>query len=220
MKRISASLLAAVLLSALSACSSNTNDGVVNVNRPANANVTVNANGNANPNGNASNQAPANTANTSPSGNRFDVVFSLRGERQQTDAQVAAQNRDYVNVIIANTLKPGEYDTGNMDEKFKNPATTSLSGEDRVMVITLASPKGRKVAKGVYNGLAEGQAIDSVSATQPFAIINAYTSSGKKQLTGTIDVKSVDKNMVSFSLDGLPAELKLTSMGYGAPYKN
>lgn len=219
MKRINASLLAAVLLFALSACSSNKNDGMANVNRPANANVIVNANGNANPNGNASNQANANTS-PSPASNRFDVVFSLRGERQPTDAQVAAQNRDYVNVIIANTLKPGEYDTGNMNEKFKAPATMSLLGEDRVMVITLASPKGKKLTKGTYNGLAEGQTIDSAPANQPFAIINAYTSSGKKQLTGTIEVGSVANNMISFSLKGLPPEMKLTSLGYGAPYKN
>jgi hypothetical protein len=225
MKRISAGLLAATLLFALSACSSTTtNEGAANANRPANANVNANANanGNANPNGNASNQAPGNTANASPTpaGERFDVVFSLRGERQPTDAQVAAQQRDYLNVIIANTLKPGEYDTGNMDQKFKNPAAMSLSGGDRVMVITLASPQGKKIAKGTYAGLAEGQAIDSVPAGQPFAIINAYTASGKKQLPGTIEVGSVDKNMVSFGLKGLPPELKLTSIGYGAPYKN
>ncbi len=223
MKRISAGLLAATLLFALSACSSTTtNEGAANAYQPANANVNANANSNANSNGNASNQAPGNTANTTPSpaGQRFDVVFSLRGERQPTDAQVAAQKRDYLNVIIANTLKPGEYDTGNMDQKFKNPAALSLSGEDRVMVITLASPQGKKLSKGSYTGLAEGQAIDSASAGQPFAIINAYTASGKKQLPGTIEVGSVDKNMVSFSLKGLPPELKLTSMGYGAPYKN
>ncbi|HWT01636.1 MAG TPA: hypothetical protein VN256_15425 [Pyrinomonadaceae bacterium] len=221
MKRISAGLLAAALLLAISACSSTTttNEGGANANRPANANANANSNGNAGPNANAS---PGNTANAqpSPAANRFDVVFSLRGERQPTDAQVAAQKRDYLNVIIANTLKPGEYDTGDMNAKFKDPAATSLSGEDRVIVITLASPQGKKLAKGTYNGLAEGQAIDSAPAGQPFAIINAYTPSGKKQLAGTVEVGSVDKNMVSFSLKGLPPELKLTAMGYGAPYKN
>ncbi|HEY0378564.1 MAG TPA: hypothetical protein VGC87_16740 [Pyrinomonadaceae bacterium] len=227
MKRIGAGLLAAALLFTLTACSSTTtttNEGAANANRPANSNVNVNvnANANANSNGGASNQAPGNTANATPppAANRFDAVFSLRGERQPTDAQVAAQKRDYLNVIIANTLKPGEYDTGNMDQKFKNPAAMSLAGEDRVVVITLASAQGKKLMKGSYAGLAEGQAIDSAPAGQPFALINAYTASGKKQLPGTVEVGSVDKTMVSFSLKGLPPELKLTSIGYGAPYKN
>jgi hypothetical protein len=215
MIRLATALLAATLLLALSACS-NSADGTANSNKPAAGNA---ANGNA-AGGNAANPSTANAANTSPATQRYDVVFALKGARQPSDSKIAEQKREYVNMVIPNYITSNEYSTLNLDQKFKDVTNLGLKSDERVYVITLAAPQGKKIEKGKYQAYGDEKPIESIPAGEGFAIISRYDASGVKRTSGTVNVNLADQKVVMVTFANLGDKLGLKDISYGAPYKN
>lgn len=151
---------------------------------------------------------------------RFDVVFALHGTRQPSDTQIAGQKREYINILIPNTLKQGEYDTVNLDRKFGNMTDIKLTGDERVYVVTIAAPAGKKIEKGNYQAYGDERALDSIPPGEGFAVISRYDAAGVKRTAGTVNVNLVDKKMIGFNFRNLADTLGLKDISYGAPYKN
>ena len=205
MKKIATALIAAALLLALTSCSKSTNEAA-NSNQPAQ--------------GNAANQSTANSANTSSATKRYDVVFALKGARQPSDNKIAEQKREYVNIIIPNYVKSEEYNMLNLDQKFKDVENLGLKDDERVYVITLAAPQGKKIEKGSYQAHGDEKSIESIPANEGFAIISRYDASGAKRTTGTVNVTVADQRLVMVIFKNLGDTLGLKDISYGAPYKN
>lgn len=202
MKKPVTALLAATMLLALVSCSKSKEEAA-NSNQPAQ--------------GNAANQSTANTAAASK---RYDVVFALKGARQPSDNKIAEQQREYVNIFIPNYVKSEEYNTLNLDQKFKDVENLGLKDDERVYVITLAAPQGKKIEKGSYQAYGDDKPIESIPANEGFAIISRYDAAGAKRTTGTVNVTVADQRLVMVLFKNLGDTLGLQDISYGAPYKN
>ena len=210
MTKVATALLAAALLLALNACSNST-EGTANSNKPAAGNAAS---------GNAANQSTANAANSPSTAQRYDVVFALKGARQPTDSKIAEQKREYVNMIIPNYITSNEYNTLNLDQKFKDVTNLGLKDDERVYVITLAAPQGKKIEKGKYQAYGDEKPIESIPANEGFAIVSRYDASGVKRTSGTVNVNLADQRVVMVTFANLGDTLGLKDISYGAPYKN
>ncbi|HKR00878.1 MAG TPA: hypothetical protein VJT09_09395, partial [Pyrinomonadaceae bacterium] len=204
MRRILQALLAACALLALTSCSKSDNTAG-NSNQPANTNAAQNSTANANAPG-----APK----------RYDVVFALKGPRQPSDNKIAEQKREFVNMMIPNYITGNEYGTLNLDQKFKDVTNLGLKDDERVYVITLAAPVGKKIEKGEYQAYGDDKPIESIPANEGFAIISRYDASGVKRTTGTVKVTVADNRLVMVLFRNLGETLGLQDISYGAPYKN
>jgi hypothetical protein len=204
MRRIVPALIAACILLVLTSCSKS-NEGSGNANQPANANAT--------------NKSTA-SANTTGAPKRYDVVFALKGARQPSDSKIAEQKREYVNMMIPNYITGDEYSTLNLDQKFKDVTNLGLKDDERVYVITLAAPQGKKIEKGDYQAYGDDKPIESIPANEGFAIISRYDASGVKRTTGTVKVTVADNRLVMVLFRNLGETLGLKDISYGAPYKN
>lgn len=204
-KKFVTALIVAVMLLTLASCSKSTEE-TTNLNQPAR--------------GNAANQSTANTANTSSASKRYDVVFALKGARRPSDSKIAEQQREYVNIIIPNYIKSEEYNMLNLDQKFKDVENLGLKDDERVYVITLAAPQGKKIEKGSYQAYGDEKPIESIPADEGFAIISRYDAAGAKRTTGTVNVTAADQRLVMVFFKNLGDTLGLKDISYGAPYKN
>lgn len=205
MKRIATALIAASIFLVLTACSKS-NEGAANSNQPASSN--------------AANQSAANAANTSTPSKRYDVVFALKGARQPSDNQIAEQKREYVNILIPNYVTGEEYGMLNLDQKFKDVTNLGLKDDERVYVITVAAPVGKKIEKGDYQASGDDKPIASIPPNEPLAIISRYDASGVKRTSGTVKVTVADQRLVMVVFKNLGDTLGLKDISYGAPYKN
>lgn len=204
MKRIATALMAAGMLLVLTSCSKS-NEGAANSNRPANTN--------------AANNSTAN-ANTAAAPKRYDVVFALKGPRQPSDNKIVEQKREFLNIIIPNYVTGDEYSTLNLDQKFKDVTNLGLKDDERVYVITLAAPQGKKIEKGDYQAHGDEKPLESIPANEGFAVISRYDASGVKRTTGTVKVTVADQRLVMVLFRNLGETLGLKDISYGAPYKN
>lgn len=207
MKRIATILITTGALFVSAACSK-TDNAAPNANQPASSKAT---------NKSASN-ASANTGDSTAK--RYDVVFALRGARQPSDNIIAEQKREAVNIIIPNYVTPSEYDTLNLDQKFKDVTDLGLKDDERVYVITIAPAAGKKIETGDYQAYGDDKPVESIPANEPFAIISRYDASGVKKTAGTVKVTGADNRIVMVIFKNLTDTLGLKDISYGAPYKN
>jgi hypothetical protein len=201
-------LLMACALLALTSCAKSDN-GAANSNQPSNSNAANKSTAGAN-----------TTAAAADAPKRFDVVFALKGPRQPSDQKIAEQKREYVNILIPNTLKSGEYDVLNLDQKFKDVANLGLKDDERVYVVTIAAPVGKKIEKGDYQSYGDDKPVESIPANEGFAVISRYDATGVKRTSGTVKVTVADPRMVMVLFRNLGDTLGLKDISYGAPYKN
>jgi hypothetical protein len=148
---------------------------------------------------------------------RFDVVFALRGPRQPRDEWMGQLKRQYVNILISNTLREGEYNTLNLDRRFSNLEDMKLTGDERVFVITLVAPVGKRIIEGSYP--TPGEELENVPP-EGFAYIARYDAAGVKRTNGIVNVTQASKTMIAFNFRNLTDTLGLKDISYGAPYKN
>ena len=211
MKRIAIALISTGALLISVSCSK-TDNAAVSTNQPANANAANTSTANSTTN------ATANT--TATASKRYDVVFALKGARQPSDNKIAEQKREFVNIIIPNYVTSDEYNTLNLDQKFKDVTNLGLKDDERVYVITIAPPVGKKIEKGDYKAYGDDKPIESIPANEGFAVISRYDASGVKRTAGTVKVTAADPRLVMVIFNNLTDTLGLKDISYGAPYKN
>lgn len=180
---------------------------------------------NAPQNANSANTANTNKANNSSSptaakSDFYSSVYALKGNRMPDDAKLAEQQRDFRNALHINIKKPaGGIDSLNWEEKFKDPANMKLDEGEHVLVITFASPAGKKLEKGVYEATEDADAAEKAPKDKNLAIITLVDSTGAKRLKGKVNVSDAG-NIIMYTFDEKPAAPGLDSMSYGAPFKN
>jgi hypothetical protein len=189
----------AFLIAACGGGESNTSNGN-SANKPANANTAANA------------AKPAEEK-------KITSVFAMKGERMPDDKKLAEQKRDFVNAIILNLKQTPENANFNWEERFKNPLEQKLDEGESTLFITLASPAGNKLDKGDYIAVEDEDAVEKAAKDKPLAVITLITRDGAKRMKGNVKVTSVEP-VISFTFNERPNVPSLTSMAYGAPFKN
>lgn len=212
MRRTLTITLAGLALFALCASCSKPSENSGNANQPAGASA------------NSAGGTSASAANKSAAGadapKRYDVVFALKGARQPSDNKLAEQKRQFVNILIPNYVTSDEYGTLNLDQKFKDVTNLGLKDDERVYVITIAPPVGKKIEKGDYKAYGDEKAVESIPANEGLAVISRYDASGVKRTSGTVKVTVADERLVMVLFKDLGDTLGLKDISYGAPYKN
>ncbi len=160
-----------------------------------------------------------NKAATSGSKDYYTSVYALKGPRMPDDAKLAEQKREFVNALHVKLKKTDGITSMNWDEKFKEPVNLKLVEDESVVVVTLASPAGGKLDKGVYEATDAADAADTAAKDKNLAIITLINSSGAKRLKGKVKVTDAGK-IIMYSFDEKPDAPNLDSMSFGAPYKN
>jgi hypothetical protein len=189
----------AFLLAACGGGAGNTSNGNA-ANKPANANTAANA------------AKPAEEK-------KITSVFAMKGERMPDDKKLAEQKRDFVNAIILNLKQTPENANFNWEERFKNPLEQKLDEGESTLFITLASPAGKKLDKGDYIAVEDEDAVEKAAKDKPLAVITLITRDGAKRMKGNVKVTGVEP-VISFTFNERPDVPTLTSMAYGAPFKN
>ncbi|QQS32465.1 MAG: hypothetical protein IPM50_12510 [Acidobacteriota bacterium] len=178
--------------------------------------------------GNTSNNGankPAANAKTSANAakpaeeDRIKSIFAMKGERMPDDKKLAEQKREFVNTIHLYLKRTPENLNFNWEERFKNPLEQKLEEGEHTLFITLASAAGKKLEPGDYVATEDEDAADKAPKDKTLAIITIIRPDGAKRLKGNVKVTSVDP-IISYSFNEKPDAPGLTSMAYGAPFKN
>lgn len=150
---------------------------------------------------------------------RIKSIFAMKGERMPDDKKLAEQKREFVNTIHLYLKRTPENLNFNWDERFKNPLEQKLEEGEHTLFITLASAAGKKIEPGDYVATEDEDAAEKAPKDKPLAIITLIRPDGAKRLKGNVKVTSVDP-IISYSFNEKPDAPGLTSMAYGAPFKN
>ncbi|MBX3292222.1 MAG: hypothetical protein KF881_04930 [Acidobacteria bacterium] len=150
---------------------------------------------------------------------RIKSIFAMKGERMPDDKKLAEQKREFVNTIHLYLKRTPENLNFNWDERFKNPLEQKLEEGEHTLFITLASAAGKKIEPGDYVATEDEDAAEKAPIDKPLAIITLIRPDGAKRLNGNVKVTSVDP-IISYSFNEKPDAPGLTSMAYGAPFKN
>jgi hypothetical protein len=175
----------------------------------------------ANTSNNAANTSANTTANAAKPAeeDRIKSIFAMKGERMPDDKKLAEQKRDFVNTIHLFLKRVPENQNFNWEERFKDPLQQKLDEGEHTLFITLASAAGKKLEPGDYVAIEDDDAADKAPKDKPLAIITIIRPDGAKRLKGNVKVTSVEP-VISYSFNEKPDAPGLTSMAYGAPFKN
>lgn len=162
---------------------------------------------------------PVNKAASSSASDYYTSVYALKGPRMPDDAKLADQKREFVNALHIKLKRSAEVATMNWEEKFKDPVNLKLVDDESVVVVTLASPAGGKVDKGLYEATDAADPADSAPKDKNLAIITLISSSGARRLKGKVNVTGTG-SIIMYNYDEKPDAPSLDALSYGAPFKN
>ncbi len=166
-----------------------------------------------------SNATNSTTKSSTAANDYYTSVYALKGPRMPDDAKLAEQKREFVNALHIKLKRAEGITSMNWDEKFKDPVKLTLADDESVVVVTLASPEGGKIEKGIYEATDAADAADSAAKDKNLAIITLIDSKGAKRLKGKIKVTDTS-SVIMYTFEEKPDAPNLDSMSFGAPFKN